>query len=396
MKRLNVALITDSFPPVVDGVSRCVLNYARTLAEEGYGSLVVTQRAPGERYHSYPFPVMVFPSLRLPRMDYRAGYPVVPILTSQFKRMEIDIIHAHSPFTSMVIARQIRRKLKIPIVFTQHTKWEYDIRHAVKVSSVSRVVESLVYDNIEAADDVWAVSRGTAQHMLHRGFDGDYTVMENGTDFPQGEADPALLRGVCERFGLREKRPVLLLVARMYWYKNIRLILEALEVLRNRGLEFDMLMVGDGADLPDIRKLAVAKGLGGIVHFTGKIGDREQLRAIYTRSDLFIFPSVYDNAPLVIREAAACRCPAVVIRGSSSSEILEDGETGFFAEENPESVAEVIAAALADRQTLSRVADGAAEHVYLPWPKVIARATERYEEVIQRYHEKRMRLDSRP
>ncbi|MCL2030142.1 MAG: glycosyltransferase [Oscillospiraceae bacterium] len=385
MKRINVALITDSFPPVVDGVSRCVVNYAHTLTAEKYGDcVVITQRTPGEMYYHYPFPVLGFPSMGLPRLDYRAGYPIVPFLINSLKKMDIDLIHAHSPFTSMVIARQIRRKLRTPIVFTQHTKWEYDIKRTVRTGPLRRAVEALVYDNIEAADDVWTVSRGTALHMRNRGFSGDYIVMENGTDFPQGEADAALTREVCRTHGLSGNRPVLLFVGRMYWYKNIRLILDALTLLRARGLEFDMLMVGDGTDLPDMRALTAAKSLNDCVHFTGKISDREKLRAIYTLSTLLVFPSVYDNAPLVIREAAACRCPALVIRGSSSSEILEEGQTGFCTEETPEDVADAVAGALSNPEWLARVANGAAEHVYLPWPKVVARAAERYHEVLER------------
>jgi glycosyltransferase involved in cell wall biosynthesis len=392
MSQINVALITDSFPPMADGVARCAVNYARSLTEGDYGNcVVITQRTPGELYYDYPFPVLGFPSMSLPRFDYRAGYPIVPILINHLKKMDIHLIHAHSPFTSMVIARQIRRRLRIPIVFTQHTKWEYDIKRAVRGGMLRRVVETLVYDNIEAADDVWAVSRGTAQHMCNRGFSGDYIVMENGTDFPQGDADEAMLREICQTYGLSEERPVLLFVGRMYWYKNIRLILEALALLHGQGFAFDMVMVGDGADLPDIRSLAAAKGLESRVHFTGKISDREKLRALFTRAELFVFPSVYDNAPLVIREAAACRCPALVIRGSSSAEILEDGKTGFFAEESPEGVANIIADALNDPERLSRVADGAAEHVYLPWSKVVARAAERYHEVVRKYHQERIR-----
>ena len=386
MKPLNVAFITDSFPPMMDGVSRCVVNYAHTLEEEGYGKcIVVTQNTPGERYQSYPFPVLGFPSMELPRIDYRAGYPFVPKLINDLKKMDIDLIHAHSPFTSMVIARQIRRKLKVPIVFTQHTKWHYDIKRMVRTAALRRVVSMMVYDNIEAADDVWAVSRGAGEYIRTHGFSGEYIVMQNGTDFPKGEPDETRLREVCETYRLSEDRPVMLFVGRMHWYKNIRLILEALALLRAKGLAFDMMMVGDGNDLPEIRLLAAAKGLEDCVHFTGKISDRETLRAIYTRSNLLVFPSVYDTAGLVVQEAAACRCPSLVIRGSAASEVVEDGETGFFAEETPEGVAGTIQSALADRDRLSRVADGAAEHVYLPWPKVLARAVERYNIVLERF-----------
>ena len=378
---MNIAIITDSFPPMIDGVSRCALGYAHALHERNNGScVVIAPRMPNINY-IYPFPIYMFKSMGLPYAEYRAGHPFMPRLISKLKDMNIDIIHAHSPFISMTIARQLRRFLNIPIVFTQHTKWGYDISRAVSVPTLQKMIEYYAYNNINNADEVWAVSRGAGEYLLNRGYKGDYRVMPNGTDFPTDEIDVSLFQQINSRFNLPDNVPVLLFVGRMMWYKNIRLIIEALDILYKRSFDFRMIFVGDGDDLTEAENFTESKGLSEVVFFAGQINDRNLLRAYFARSDLFVFPSVYDNAPLVIREAAACSCPSLVVHNSSASDILEDGISGFFAYETAESVANTIQSAMSDNIQLKKIAENAFEKVYLPWDIVIKNSLERYDEV---------------
>jgi len=146
--------------------------------------------------------------------------------------------------------------------------------------------------------------------------------------------------------------------------------------------------VGDGIDLEDMKKEVRKKELQDKVFFVGRIDDRELLRAYYSRSDLFVFPSTYDNAPLVIREAAACGCPPLVIRNSSASEILDESkenQNAFFAEETPESVAGAIEGAFGDGGRYDFVKKNAENQIYLPWSKVIERSLAKYAEVREKY-----------
>jgi len=388
---MNVAIITDSFPPMIDGVSRCALGYALALQEGGHGnSIVITPRMPRIKY-DYPFPVYGFSSVSLPYAEYRAGHPFTPYLINILRSMDIDILHAHSPFTSMLLARQLRRYLKIPIVFTQHTKWDVDIAQAISAKILQRRIERYVYKNLAAADDLWAVSRGAGEYLISRGYNGGYTVMPNGTDFPKTNVDPSELKKLNDRLNLPDDVPVLLFVGRMMWYKNIGLILNSLEELKRRRFDFRMLFVGDGEDMPEIQKTAKNMGLSGNVHFAGRIDSRDELMAYYTRSDLFILISMYDNAPLVIQEAAACACPSLVASGSSTAEVLEDGVNGYFVDDDPKSVASTIQKIFSDRESLERVSLAALEQVYLPWGKAIERAIERYEYIKEIYDHKTRR-----
>lgn len=64
----------------------------------------------------------------------------------------------------------------------------------------------------------------------------------------------------------------------------------------------------------------------------------ELLRAYYSRGDLFLFPSTFDTNGIVVREAAACALPALLVRGSCAAEGIDDGQTGLLMDENAQSL----------------------------------------------------------
>ena len=376
---MNIALITDAFPPMVDGVSRCALGYAMGMHEGRFGDcLVVAPKQPRVDYSAYPFPIYGFSSFGLWYHDYRAGHPYMPKLIKRMREMKIDLIHSHSPFTAMSISRQLRRSLKVPVVFTQHTKWDYDLARAMPVRPIAWILERYVYNNIKAANEVWAVSDGTGKYLNERGYKGDYFVMPNGTDFPSGLADESKLNEVSEKHSLPADVPVLLFVGRMMMYKGISLIIEALEMLCAKKFDFRMIFVGDGNDLTAAKSMVKGKNLDDYVHFTGRINDRETIRTYYSRADLFLLPSTYDNAPLVVQEAAACETPSIVIRGSSSAEVIEEGVNGYMSEQTSQSLAETILEVFHDKAKHKEVSKAALEQVYTPWTKVVERSMERY------------------
>jgi glycosyltransferase involved in cell wall biosynthesis len=220
--------------------------------------------------------------------------------------------------------------------------------------------------------------------------------MPNGTDFPTGDVDETHLRNIREKYNLpdniQDNIPVLLFVGRMMWYKGIGLTLEALEILDKKGFDFRMLFVGDGEDLIKAKKIVMNMKLNDKVHFAGRVNDREELRAYYTAADLFILPSVYDNAPLVVQEAAACGCPSLVVHGSSAAEIIEDGVNGYHSGQTPPGIADKIIEIWNDKLTLQRVSKEAVEELYTPWSKVADISMARYK-VIKEIFDKKMKIN---
>ena len=107
-----------------------------------------------------------------------------------------------------------------------------------------------------------------------------------------------------------------------------------------------------------------------------------QKRGLYTRASVFAFPSLYDAAPMVVREAAVMGTPSVMVRGSTAAEIIRDGENGYLCENDPADLARVIAGILTDPEKAAAVGQTARETIPVPWSKVLETASERYERLV--------------
>ena len=386
MNKLKVCLINDSFPPVIDGVANAVTNYADILTRSHGEATVVTPYYPGADDGAYAFPVVRYPSVDMTRLvGYRAGMPFSSQVFQQLETAGFDIIHSHCPVTSTVLARALRERLHVPVVFTYHTKFDIDIANAVRSQMLREGAARILTQNISACDEVWVVSRGAGENLHKLGYEGDYIVMPNGVDFPRGRVDDALVEQVTADFDLPQGVPMFLFVGRMMWYKGIRIILDALKQLSDSGTDFRMVFVGAGGDKGEIVAYTESLGLAGKVLFSPAIRDRNRIRAWYCRADLFLFPSTFDTNGLVVREAAACGLASVLVAGSCAAEDVTDGESGFLIEENADSMAAKLRQILEEPEMMRRVGEGAQREIYVSWEEAVSRAYERYFAVIDNF-----------
>lgn len=382
MSKLTVGLFNDSFPPTIDGVANAVVNYAKAVHKRGARAIVATPWYPDCR-DDYPFSVVRYPSAYISkRLGYRAGYPFDPRILNYLRRQNIDIIHSHCPFISTVLARVLRHYTGAPIVFTYHTKFDIDIEKRVALNPVRNASVRFLLSNINACDEVWVVSEGAGKNLRSLGYTGDYLVMENGTDFEKGRASEELLAELNKKHGLPDGLPVFLFVGRMMWYKGVKISIDGLKYAKDRGARFKMIFVGEGADRAEITRYVEKLGMTEDCIFTGAVHDRALLRGYFSRADLFLFPSTYDTNGIVVREAAACSCGSILVRGSCAAEGIEDNETGILIEENGESMGRALLAACADRERLRRIGQNAADRIYLSWDDAVAKAYARYEKIV--------------
>ena len=385
-EKRSICLINDSFPPVIDGVANAVTNYASVIQRDYGDATVVTPYYPDADDSVYPFPVLRYPSIDMTKLvGYRAGFPLSPELMEQVEGRHIDLIHSHCPVTSMVLARMLRQKLNVPLVFTYHTKFDIDIANAIHSKLLQEASIKILVENISACDEVWTVSHGAGENLRSLGYQGDYIVMPNGVDFPAGRLPEEKVRAVGEGLDLPEGVPLFLFVGRMMWYKGLRITLDALKKLKDAGHAFRMVFVGSGGDHDEVVAYAESLGLSDCVFFTSPKYDRNVIRAWYCRADLFLFPSTFDTNGLVVREAAACELASVLVRGSCAAEDITDGENGFLIEENAESMAKLLAKLCHEPERLKRVGRQAQDEIYLSWDDAVHRAQQRYEAVIEAY-----------
>ena len=284
-----------------------------------------------------------------------------------------------------MLARSLRDRIKVPVVMTYHTKFDIDIANAIRSKLLQEEAKALLAANISACDEVWTVSRGAGENLRAIGYEGDYIVMPNGVDFPQGRVDDALIAQVTEGYDLPENVPVFLFVGRMMWYKGIRIILEGLAKLRESGQDFRMVFVGGGNDKDEIVALTEKLGLSDRVFFSPPIHDRNLIRAWYCRADMFLFPSTFDTNGLVVREAAACALGSVLVVGSCAAEDVTDNVSGVLIEENADSMAAKLEELCREPEAMKRIGEAAQRDIYISWEDAIGHAWERYAVVIDNY-----------
>ncbi|MCR5686798.1 MAG: glycosyltransferase [Lachnospiraceae bacterium] len=402
---MNVCLLNDSFPPIIDGVANTVKNYADILTADGLADVLVgTPKYPDVDYGSYPYKVVAYKSFDTTRLvnGYRAGNPFVIKELIDMEEFAPDIIHSHCPVVSTILARALRTRLEAPIVFTYHTKFDVDIAKAVRTDFLRKESVRALVSNIEACDEVWTVSRGAGENLRSLGYEGEYRVVSNGVDFPKGRADDEKVSEVTGSYDLPEDVPVFLFVGRIMKYKGLPLIVDALSRLSADGTDFRMVFVGGGPDMEEIKEMARTAGIYSETGksrciFTGPVYDRQALRAWNTRADLFLFPSTYDTNGIVVREAAACALASVLIDGSCAAEGIEHDRNGFIIDENAESMYRLLRDLSGRRDHMKHVGENAMNEIYISWSDSVHEAYERYNTVIENkragvYNTKRHKL----
>ena len=378
---LKIGQFTDTFLPIVDGVGRVALAYAETLCKLGHQVTVGCPMYDTGYRGGLPFEIVDYKAAPLPGMkQYKQGEaPMDPHYRKRMKMVPLDIVHAHSPFTAGSEALRLAVQRKIPLVGTFHSKYYDDFLKATKSETIAKLGTKFVVDYFERCDEVWAVGDSTADVLRSYGYEGDIQVMPNGVALRQVEKDA--VKEVNRRWQLGHD-PVFLFVGQMNWKKNIRTVLEACALLRQEGRHFHLVMAGQGPDMKEIEEKIYQLGLQPCTHLAGHITDMKLLDGLYARADVFAFPSLYDSAPMVIREAAVMGTPSVLVRGSCAADVVTDGKNGYLCENTAESLKDVLQDVLDDQEKLKAISCCAQETIPVPWEKLLENAVLRYERLI--------------
>lgn len=378
---MKVGLFTDTFLPVVDGVGRVVLAYAETLSALGH-QITVSAPMNGTDYRGgYPFDLIDYASIKVPTApQYKTGSPIMDThYRARMTNATLDIVHAHSPFSAGAEALRIVKEKNIPLVGTFHSKYYDDFYKLTKSEFLSKMLVKGVVSFYNKCDEVWAVSDSTAQVLKDYGYRKDVYVMPNGVTMRQ--ADKESIQSVEDKYQLNNK-PLLLFVGQINWKKNILRVLESVKLLQEDNTPFTLLLAGQGPDEKEVEEKIHSLGLETTVFMTGHISDAKILDALYSRANVFVFPSLYDNAPMVVREAAVMGTPSVLVRGSSAAEIIQDNVNGFLCNDDSEDLYHVLKMALENADQTHMIGQKACETIPLPWENVMEKALIRYQNLI--------------
>ena len=387
-------IFNDSFPPILDGVTLTVENYVRWLSSMGHETCVVTPWNPVES--SVGCEVMKYFSLPIKsRKPYRYGYPKLdPFIWKRLRDTDFKLVHAHCPFSSGRLAVYVKKTRNVPLIGTFHSKYRDDLIHSFKKAPwMVDIIMKRILNFFNACDEVWIPQAQVEETVREYGYKKPLVVMENGNDFA------SIIKGdlfqykkaAKKEIGIAEDEIALLFVGQHIWEKGLDIVVETLKLLNNK-IKFRMNFIGTGYAFDDIEKYVKENGLSDKVKLHGVISDRKELSKYYAGSDLFLFPSFYDNAPLVVREAAAMGTPSVLLKGSTASEVITDRRNGFLTDKDPEKFAELVIWLSNNPDVLHKVAAGARESLVRSWQDVLFEVADRYQTIVESY-QKRPCLD---
>lgn len=379
-----IGIFNDSFPPIIDGVTLTVLNYADRFMNRGEDVCVVTPYNPVKE--EKPYEVIRYFSLPIrSRKPYRYGYPKLdPFIWSKLRNTPFKIIHSHSPFAAGRLGVYAKKKQGVPLIGTFHSKYKTDLKHSFKLMPFCvPIIMKRILNFYNSCDEVWIPQAKVEETVREYGYKGKIVVVENGNDFadvPWTEVEEIKRN----RDSANEPgRMNLLFVGQHIWEKGIGIIVDALDRLKG-DVDFKMTFVGEGYAKDELREKIKSLGLEDKIELKGVTEDRGELQLLYASADLFLFPSRYDNAPLVVREAAAMGTPSIIPLDSTAAEVIRSGENGFLVKDTPEAYAAEIKRLAASKQEVYECGKKARNTLVRGWNDVLDEVYGRYMNLIER------------
>ena len=355
---MRILLTSESYLPYLSGVTVSVDALARGLGARGHEVMVLAPRpasgapiedvgspGPEPQYAwlaSYQLPRVAPPGYRMPLPN-----PVDPAL-GQARRFAPDVVHAHSPFASGLLARRLAQAGRRPLVFTHHTRFEEYGHYLGPLGRVGSVLtgaflrrfwlasSAIIAPSTELADEIRA---RLPEHARRR-----VVVIPTGVDVAGIQArrpiDPRPSAGWA---------PDTLVVAslgRLAPEKSPLTVVEAFAIPARTRRDLRLMLIGGGPMEAGLRERAETPTLAGRVHLTGELPRREAL-ATLAGADLFAFASRTETQGLVLAEALAAGLPAIAVDGPGVRDSVRDGVDGRVLPAEPaETRARHLAAAL--------------------------------------------------
>jgi 1,2-diacylglycerol 3-alpha-glucosyltransferase len=359
---MRVGIFTESYPPLINGVSTSIQTLSAHLEQAGHDVFVFTSRYP--HYRDERKGVFRYPSVNaIVEPDYVLPITFSPRIARIIPTLKLDIVHSHSPFFLGLLARRVARSFGLPHVATNHTLYT-EYAHYLPLPTVGATRWLLVrwmHDFYNSCDRVLAPSHLT-QHVLE-GYGVRTPVSVVPTAIP---APPYVLQRPPEtkhEFGLPPDARLLLYVGRLAPEKNLDLLLRAFALIAAKTNDTYLILAGSGKSRGVLEARARALGIHRRTRFVGFLG-RTKLDPLYQASDLFLFPSRTETQGLAVGEALAAGLPCIVVNAGGAPESVRDGVDGFLVADDAKAMAERTLVLLADsarRQRLSEEAKRGAQ-----------------------------------
>ncbi|RLG21213.1 hypothetical protein DRN74_03015 [Candidatus Micrarchaeota archaeon] len=328
---MRIGFFSDTYFPETNGVVMSINIFGGELVRRGHEVHVICPKSDrteerGMKIHSrngIPF---------LPYPGYIIAFPWGPV-------PDLDIVHAHGPFTMGIHAVHTAHKQKIPLVATFHTMLPDYVHYIAPYGKriMSRVAEAYCYWHYSYYDKVIVPSH-VIKRKVSAWIKNEIEVIPTGTD-------TKLFRPIRKSIARKKMKleaydKIYLYLGRIGMEKNIDVLLKAARKFLKKN---DILVIaGKGPWEAEMHRLIKRLGIEKHVRYLGFL-ERDMVPYCYAAADVFITASESETQGLVLTEAMACGTPVVAANALAIPEIVKDGVNGYlFPAGDYEALAEII------------------------------------------------------
>lgn len=327
---LHVALVTETYPPEINGVANTLAQLARGLEHLGHRVSLVRPRQPADRRRCTPGKTapkeprqaaeLLVGGLPLPGYrGLRFGLPALGKLQRRWLSARPDAVYIATEGPLGHAALRVARRQGIPTLTGFHTQFQQYCSHYGAGLLMRPIITVLRrFHNrsgatlvpTQALQDDLAAAGFTNLHVLSRGVDTER--------FSPRYRSSALRAS----WGCDEETLVALYVGRIAAEKHIDLAIEAFDHIQRAQPNSRCVLVGDGPELTHLRRQHPHH-----VYTGAKVG--QALAEHYASADLFVFPSLTETFGNVLTEALASGVAPLAFNYAAAREHLHDGRNGY-------------------------------------------------------------------
>lgn len=321
---LRVAMVTETYPPEVNGVAATLARVVEGLRQRGHELQLIRPRQgrADSAGAEHGFAEMLVRGLPIPRYpQLRMGLPARHALIQRWREHRPDAVHLVTEGPLGWSALQAALQLRLPVVSDFRTNFHAYSRH-YGVGWLRRPVMAYMRRFHNRTACTMVPTEGLRRELAAAGFEG-LRVVARGVDTRR--FDPARRSDELRAsWGAGPDTMVALCVGRLAPEKNLDAVLGAVEVMRRTDPRLLLVLVGDGPDRARLMQRCPDAVFAGL-----RRGD--DLAAHYASADTFLFPSMTETFGNVVPEAMASGLAVVAFDHAAAGQLVRHGENGLLA-----------------------------------------------------------------
>lgn len=342
---MRVGIFTESYPPLVNGVSTSILMLEHALTKLGHEVFIITVSDNKKDYvlenngH-----ILRLPSVNLANCyDYKmtSVYPIKAV--NMIKKMNLDVIHSNVEFTVGIFARVVSEQLSIPLVHTYHTNWEDYTHYITKNKKIlDDICKKLLKYLVVFFEDKTVTELIVPSNKIYNLFKDKYKftknihIIQTGIEiskFYKENFNQKDINSLKKKLGIKKKDFVVMTVSRLAKEKSVDRIINNHKELVKKYSNMKLLIVGDGPDIDKLKDEAKSLGVSDSVIFTGKV-PLSDIPIYYQLGNVFVTASKSETQGLTVVEAISSSLPIVAVKDDSFvNSVIEDFNGFVFTDD---------------------------------------------------------------